>query len=127
MSLIFRCSVCLGDYQADDRLQQIPGCGHTFHMDCIDLWLATHTTCPLCRQSLLPSTKLVLADTLVEATTSNNGDGMPSHENALQTDEDDPESSSQPPQSGDRDETSVGERDREVQYDGVDRDMENPK
>lgn len=52
---------------------------------------------------------------------------MPSHENALQTDEDDPESSSQPPQSGDRDETSVGERDREVQYDGVDRDMENPK
>ncbi|KAL0437882.1 UNVERIFIED_CONTAM: RING-H2 finger protein ATL7 [Sesamum latifolium] len=52
-----QCSVCLGDYQAEDRLQQIPSCGHTFHMDCIDLWLATHTTCPLCRKSLLASTK----------------------------------------------------------------------
>ena len=26
-------------------------------MDCIDLWLTTHTTCPLCRHSLLASTK----------------------------------------------------------------------
>ncbi|XP_042493799.1 RING-H2 finger protein ATL7-like [Macadamia integrifolia] len=52
-----QCSVCLGDYQAEDKLQQIPVCGHTFHMDCIDHWLATHTTCPLCRFSLLPSSK----------------------------------------------------------------------
>lgn len=52
-----RCSVCLGEYQAEDKLQQIPSCEHTFHMDCIDLWLTTHTTCPLCRHSLLASTK----------------------------------------------------------------------
>ncbi|CAL5340736.1 unnamed protein product [Camellia sinensis] len=51
------CSVCLADYQAEDRLQQIPACGHTFHTDCIDLWLATHTTCPLCRLSLIASAK----------------------------------------------------------------------
>ncbi|KAK9134142.1 hypothetical protein Syun_013472 [Stephania yunnanensis] len=51
------CSVCLGDYQADDKLQQIPACGHTFHMKCIDHWLATHTTCPLCRLSLVPPPK----------------------------------------------------------------------
>ncbi|CAN8290159.1 unnamed protein product [Cochlearia groenlandica] len=49
------CSVCLGDYQADDKLQQIPACKHTFHMDCIDLWLTSHTTCPLCRLTLIPS------------------------------------------------------------------------
>ncbi|PSS19360.1 RING-H2 finger protein [Actinidia chinensis var. chinensis] len=52
-----QCSVCLADYQAEDRLQQIPSCGHTFHMDCIDLWLATHTTCPLCRLSLVATAK----------------------------------------------------------------------
>ncbi|XP_058097559.1 RING-H2 finger protein ATL58-like [Magnolia sinica] len=52
-----QCSVCLGDYKANDKLQQIPACGHTFHMDCIDLWLANNTTCPLCRLSLLPATK----------------------------------------------------------------------
>ncbi|TKY68222.1 RING-H2 finger protein ATL58 [Spatholobus suberectus] len=49
--------VCLLDYQPEDRLQQIPACGHTFHMSCIDLWLATHTTYPLCRFSLLTTTK----------------------------------------------------------------------
>ncbi|RDX60222.1 RING-H2 finger protein ATL58, partial [Mucuna pruriens] len=52
-----QCSVCLMDYQPEDRLQQIPACGHTFHMSCIDLWLATHTTCPLCRFSLLTTAK----------------------------------------------------------------------
>ncbi|XP_076915947.1 uncharacterized protein LOC143575452 [Bidens hawaiensis] len=49
------CSVCLGDYQAEDRLQQIPACKHAFHVECIDSWLSTHTTCPLCRLSLLTS------------------------------------------------------------------------
>lgn len=49
-----QCSVCLGDYQADDRLQRLPQCGHTFHVDCIDHWLANNTTCPLCRFSLIP-------------------------------------------------------------------------
>ncbi|KAF3776989.1 RING-H2 finger protein [Nymphaea thermarum] len=52
-----RCSDCLGDYEPNDHLQQIPSCGHTFHMDCIDNWLTKHTTCPLCRASLLPATK----------------------------------------------------------------------
>lgn len=52
-----QCSVCLVEYQAEDRLQHIPACGHTFHMDCIDHWLSTHTTCPLCRLSLVPASK----------------------------------------------------------------------
>ncbi|XP_009759313.1 RING-H2 finger protein ATL7-like [Nicotiana tabacum] len=52
-----QCSVCLGDYEAEDKLQQIPACGHTFHMDCIDHWLVTHNTCPLCRRSILAPTK----------------------------------------------------------------------
>lgn len=57
-----QCSVCLGDYQSDERLQRIPPCGHTFHVDCIDHWLATNTTCPLCRVSLLPATKSTASD-----------------------------------------------------------------
>ncbi|CAI9117180.1 OLC1v1018526C1 [Oldenlandia corymbosa var. corymbosa] len=48
-----QCSVCLGDYQAEEKLQQIPSCGHTFHVECIDNWLSTRATCPLCRQSLV--------------------------------------------------------------------------
>ncbi|KAJ8531610.1 hypothetical protein K7X08_033968 [Anisodus acutangulus] len=61
-----QCSVCLGDYKADDRLQEIPVCGHTFHMDCIDHWLATHSTCPLCRQSLLTPPKPETPHTMPE-------------------------------------------------------------
>ncbi|KAF6143937.1 hypothetical protein GIB67_001731 [Kingdonia uniflora] len=51
------CSVCLGDYQAEDKLQLIPMCGHSFHMDCIGSWLSSHSTCPLCRLSLIPAAK----------------------------------------------------------------------
>ncbi|KAA0039350.1 hypothetical protein IC582_020569 [Cucumis melo] len=47
------CSVCLGEYKTEDKLQKIPTCGHVFHMDCIDHWLANHNTCPLCRLSVL--------------------------------------------------------------------------
>lgn len=67
-----QCSVCLGDYLADDKLQQIPACGHTFHMDCIDHWLAAHNTCPLCRQSILAPTKTctVTPDASSETTVS---------------------------------------------------------
>ncbi|XP_065848161.1 RING-H2 finger protein ATL7 isoform X2 [Euphorbia lathyris] len=53
-----QCPVCLADYQAEERLQQIPACGHTFHMECIDHWLSNHTTCPLCRLSLIPPAKM---------------------------------------------------------------------
>ncbi|CAD6343046.1 unnamed protein product [Miscanthus lutarioriparius] len=27
----------------------LPCCGHGFHAECVDMWLASHTTCPLCR------------------------------------------------------------------------------
>ncbi|KMZ72577.1 RING finger family protein [Zostera marina] len=52
-----QCSVCLGDYKSDDRLKRIPPCGHTFHVECIDNWLTTNITCPLCRASLIPTVK----------------------------------------------------------------------
>ncbi|KAM0874885.1 hypothetical protein ACQ4PT_037161 [Festuca glaucescens] len=57
-----QCSVCLADYQAEERLQRIPPCGHTFHIDCIDHWLSKNTTCPLCRVSLLPAPKTASID-----------------------------------------------------------------
>ncbi|XP_047323729.1 RING-H2 finger protein ATL58-like [Impatiens glandulifera] len=70
-----QCSVCLGDYQSEDRLQQIPACGHTFHMECIDLWLATRTTCPLCRLSLIPSPKVSIEPLSDQDTTEEEEDG----------------------------------------------------
>ncbi|CAL9117510.1 unnamed protein product [Musa textilis] len=40
-------------FEADDRLRLLPKCSHAFHVQCIDTWLLSHSTCPLCRRSLL--------------------------------------------------------------------------
>eukprot|EP01018_Ginkgo_biloba_P024753 Gb_03946 [translate_table: standard] len=49
-------------FQFDEKLQQLPFCGHTFHLDCIDNWLINNATCPLCRTSLLQAAKVVPLD-----------------------------------------------------------------
>ncbi|XP_047050933.1 RING-H2 finger protein ATL46-like [Lolium rigidum] len=48
----FDCAVCLTEFAADDRLRLLPPCGHAFHVGCIDTWLASSATCPLCRTVL---------------------------------------------------------------------------
>ncbi|CAK9141219.1 unnamed protein product [Ilex paraguariensis] len=50
----FDCAVCLCEFESDDKLRLLPKCSHAFHMECIDTWLLSHSTCPLCRASLLP-------------------------------------------------------------------------
>ncbi|WCJ28924.1 RING/U-box superfamily protein [Euphorbia peplus] len=48
------CAVCLNEFEDDETLRLIPKCSHVFHPDCIDAWLASHTTCPVCRADLVP-------------------------------------------------------------------------
>lgn len=43
------CSICLCEYQPNEVLRTIPECNHYFHVNCIDGWLKTNATCPLCR------------------------------------------------------------------------------
>nr|GMC56178.1 RING-H2 finger protein ATL13-like [Ipomoea batatas]GMD24979.1 RING-H2 finger protein ATL13-like [Ipomoea batatas] len=50
----FDCAVCLCEFEGEDNLRLLPKCSHAFHMECIDTWLLSHSTCPLCRASLLP-------------------------------------------------------------------------
>lgn len=51
------CPICLDSIDASDLVRGLRGCGHAFHKDCIDGWLATQPVsrhaCPLCRQRLL--------------------------------------------------------------------------
>nr|CAB3469578.1 unnamed protein product [Digitaria exilis] len=49
----FDCAVCLCEFAGDDKLRLLPTCGHAFHVPCIDAWLLSHSTCPLCRGSIL--------------------------------------------------------------------------
>ncbi|KAJ6793571.1 RING-H2 finger protein ATL46-like [Iris pallida] len=48
----FDCAVCLCEFSRDDQLRLLPACGHAFHLDCIDTWLLSNSTCPLCRGAL---------------------------------------------------------------------------
>ncbi|CAL9111087.1 unnamed protein product [Musa textilis] len=47
-----QCAVCLGEFEDDDALRLLPRCSHAFHPDCIDTWLTSHVTCPVCRSNL---------------------------------------------------------------------------
>ena len=48
------CAVCLEDFEEAEVGRTLPKCGHSFHLDCIDMWLHSHSTCPLCRSGLQP-------------------------------------------------------------------------
>ncbi|EXB56540.1 E3 ubiquitin-protein ligase ATL6 [Morus notabilis] len=48
------CAVCLCEFEDDETLRLIPKCDHVFHMECVDTWLESHTTCPVCRANLVP-------------------------------------------------------------------------
>ncbi|VVA95012.1 unnamed protein product [Arabis nemorensis] len=48
------CPVCLNEFEDDETLRLIPKCCHVFHPGCIDAWLRSHASCPLCRANLVP-------------------------------------------------------------------------
>ncbi|XP_047330600.1 RING-H2 finger protein ATL46-like [Impatiens glandulifera] len=48
----FDCAVCLCEFSDRDKLRLLPLCSHAFHIDCIDTWLQSNSTCPLCRGNL---------------------------------------------------------------------------
>ncbi|KAH7841685.1 hypothetical protein Vadar_033043 [Vaccinium darrowii] len=49
------CSICLAEYNDADVLRLLPECGHLFHLKCVDPWLRVNTTCPICRNSPMPT------------------------------------------------------------------------
>jgi hypothetical protein len=50
------CAICLCEFENKEKGKLLPKCQHSFHIDCIDMWLQSHSTCPLCRASAQPDT-----------------------------------------------------------------------
>ncbi|XWS53588.1 hypothetical protein CRYUN_Cryun10bG0014200 [Craigia yunnanensis] len=43
------CAVCLSEFEENETGRVLPKCNHSFHLECIDMWFHSHSTCPLCR------------------------------------------------------------------------------
>lgn len=48
------CAVCLSMLEDGEAIRILPNCNHNFHTDCIDKWLSTNSTCPICRTEAEP-------------------------------------------------------------------------
>ncbi|CAN1793654.1 RING-H2 finger protein ATL68 [Linum perenne] len=49
------CSICLSEYKDLEMMRMMPECRHFFHMWCLDAWLKLNGSCPVCRNSPLPT------------------------------------------------------------------------
>ncbi|KAL9684459.1 hypothetical protein QQ045_021897 [Rhodiola kirilowii] len=47
------CAVCLNEFQDGEALRILPNCKHAFHMCCVDVWLGSNISCPMCRASIV--------------------------------------------------------------------------
>lgn len=48
------CAVCLSFLEEGEIARTLPNCKHTFHANCIDQWLGSNSTCPICRTEAEP-------------------------------------------------------------------------
>ncbi|KAJ0259339.1 RING-H2 finger protein ATL40 [Hirschfeldia incana] len=53
------CAVCLSLLEEKETARMLPNCKHVFHMTCVDTWLTSCSTCPICRTEVEPSQSLV--------------------------------------------------------------------
>ena len=46
------CCICLGGLEEGEKMKVLPMCRHCYHCECVDRWLMTESSCPLCRVSI---------------------------------------------------------------------------
>ncbi|XP_011002676.1 PREDICTED: E3 ubiquitin-protein ligase ATL41-like [Populus euphratica] len=51
---LIECAVCLSMLEDQEMARILPNCKHKFHAECIDKWLSSHSTCPICRTEAEP-------------------------------------------------------------------------
>ncbi|GLJ38379.1 hypothetical protein SUGI_0781500 [Cryptomeria japonica] len=49
------CAICLSQFEDSEKLRVLPNCNHNFHVECINMWLHSHNSCPLCRTVVFPA------------------------------------------------------------------------
>ncbi|CAM8985418.1 unnamed protein product [Rhodiola kirilowii] len=52
------CSICLNELEEEEMGRVLPNCGHVFHASCVDMWLLSNSSCPVCRTEAEPTSQL---------------------------------------------------------------------
>nr|BAD19789.1 hypothetical protein [Oryza sativa Japonica Group]BAD19963.1 hypothetical protein [Oryza sativa Japonica Group] len=71
------CSMCLEELHAGEMVREMPSCKHLFHVECIDMWLHSHRTCPMCRCDLSPPRDVAMEETTAAETSPPADDALP--------------------------------------------------
>ncbi|KAG8371504.1 hypothetical protein BUALT_Bualt13G0094500 [Buddleja alternifolia] len=58
------CVICLSLFENGQLGKKLTFCHHAFHVECIDMWLHSHTTCPICRAPAVELCNNIVLDSL---------------------------------------------------------------
>ncbi|GER57258.1 RING/U-box superfamily protein [Striga asiatica] len=47
-----QCPVCLSAFAEGEEIRLLGACRHAFHEACVDMWLYSHSSCPVCRAAV---------------------------------------------------------------------------
>ncbi|GMN62034.1 hypothetical protein TIFTF001_031109 [Ficus carica] len=70
------CAVCLSKFEPADQLRLLPICCHAFHALCVDTWLQSNQSCPLCRSPIFVSDADILKTLGAGERNNNHGDSF---------------------------------------------------
>ncbi|XP_044435043.1 RING-H2 finger protein ATL8-like [Triticum aestivum] len=51
------CAICLDELVDGMECSKVPACGHVYCRECIALWMRSRSTCPLCRELIVPGSE----------------------------------------------------------------------
>ncbi|XBJ28028.1 hypothetical protein VPH35_005193 [Triticum aestivum] len=51
------CAICLEALVGGAECSEVPVCRHVFHRGCLVLWIKSKSTCPLCRELVVPGSE----------------------------------------------------------------------
>ncbi|XP_059309626.1 RING-H2 finger protein ATL78-like [Lycium ferocissimum] len=72
------CVICLSEFGIGEKVKVLPKCNHCFHVQCIDKWLNSHSSCPTCRHCLIDTCQKIVKDNSISTIAIVNPDRMAS-------------------------------------------------